>query len=69
MKALGIIPGSFSYEEGLFVKKGKILSVIVAFVLVLLVYALCKLMKEQKNYERVVRECLHERELEERKEV
>ena len=42
---------------------------VILVVLVLFVYALCKLLKEQKNYERIVRECLHERELEERKEV
>ena len=42
---------------------------VILVALVLFVYALCKLMQEQRNYERIVRECLHERELEEKKEV
>ena len=42
---------------------------VILAVLILFVYALCKLMKEEQKYERIVRECLQERELEERKEV
>ena len=42
---------------------------VILVVIVLFVYALCKLMQEQRNYERIVRECIQERELEEKKEV